>query len=310
MPTQFSNTAVETTLDGGISDSATTLDVADASGYPDVPFNIQINDEVVRVGAKSSLTFSSLTRGYDGTTTAAHTTGDAIAHVVVAGDMETAAHQTDTWLDALFRRPSGETIHADDDEFDDGSIDGAWTQLTVSGTTTWSESGGRLLAKTDSQTAADNNPILRSLGSLTYPLTIDTAVSYTSPWATYLMVGVAFSDGVVATSNAICGEAYVTTAADAGPIIAFRADGTWTNIVGSGTVEKAGYGMLYLRVVWTAANAFTFLWSADGVNYLVASTATPTVTPTHYGLFVGTWGVSAQRNAAFEYFRVTESDLS
>jgi hypothetical protein len=94
----YSNTAVSTTLDGAINSAVTSLVVADATGYPAVPFAIRIDaglatEEVILVGAKSSTTFSSLTRGYDGTSAAAHTSGAAVEHVLVAADLEeTNAH--------------------------------------------------------------------------------------------------------------------------------------------------------------------------------------------------------------------------
>ena len=88
MGTNFSNVAVATTLaTAGIDDTVTTLDVASATGYPAVPFNILLDDEVIRVVAKSSVTFSSLVRGYDGTVAASHLEDAAITHVVIAEDV-------------------------------------------------------------------------------------------------------------------------------------------------------------------------------------------------------------------------------
>ncbi len=87
MVTNFSNVAVDTTLNGAITNVATSLVVVSATGYPAVPFNIQIENEVIRVGAKSGSTFSTLTRGYDGTTGVAHVDGSAVSHVVIAEDV-------------------------------------------------------------------------------------------------------------------------------------------------------------------------------------------------------------------------------
>lgn len=87
MVTNFSNVAVDTTLNGAITNVATSLVVVSATGYPAVPFNIQIENEVIRVGAKSGTTFSTLTRGYDGTTGVSHVDGSAVKHVVIAEDV-------------------------------------------------------------------------------------------------------------------------------------------------------------------------------------------------------------------------------
>src|SRR5690554_820347 len=87
MRRNYSNTAVATTLAAGIIDSDVSLTVADATGYPDPPFTITIESEVILVGEKDGTMFSSLTRGYDGTTAAAHDAGAAVEHAVVAEDM-------------------------------------------------------------------------------------------------------------------------------------------------------------------------------------------------------------------------------
>ncbi|MDX1409431.1 MAG: hypothetical protein R3330_14890, partial [Saprospiraceae bacterium] len=85
-----SNTAVTTNLASGINDSVTSLTVDDATGYPNAPFHIRIESEVIYVGARAGTTFSSLIRGYDGTTAAAHTTTPDVDHVVVAADFQQA----------------------------------------------------------------------------------------------------------------------------------------------------------------------------------------------------------------------------
>ena len=82
----FSNTAVATTLASNISDADTSLTVNSSTGYPAVPFVIAINagtsaEEIIKVGAKSGTTFSTLTRGYDSTTARAHTSGASVKHV-------------------------------------------------------------------------------------------------------------------------------------------------------------------------------------------------------------------------------------
>ena len=89
----FSNTAVATTLSTSISDADTSLTVNSSTGYPAVPFTIAINpgtssEEIILVGAKSGTTFSTLTRGYDGSTARAHTSGASVKHVAAAEDFD------------------------------------------------------------------------------------------------------------------------------------------------------------------------------------------------------------------------------
>lgn len=87
----YSNVAVDTTLVTGITGSATTLDVASATGWPIAPFVLVIepgtaNEELILVGAKTGVTFSSLTRGFGGTSAVAHNAAVPIKHVLVKED--------------------------------------------------------------------------------------------------------------------------------------------------------------------------------------------------------------------------------
>lgn len=90
MRRNYSNTAVATTLSAAILAGDASLSVTDATGYPDAPFTITVEGEVMLVGAKAGLTFSSLTRAYDGTAAAGHASGAAVTHVGVALDIERA----------------------------------------------------------------------------------------------------------------------------------------------------------------------------------------------------------------------------
>ena len=88
----YSNIAVPTTLAAGIGSGDTSLTVNDATGWPAAPFILVIdagtaNEELVLVGGKSGAIFSSLTRGYGGTSGVAHSGGDAVEHVISADDI-------------------------------------------------------------------------------------------------------------------------------------------------------------------------------------------------------------------------------
>lgn len=90
----YSNIAVDTTLASGITDVATSMVVASATGWPSAPFVAVIepgtaDEELVLVGAKTGTTFSSMTRGYGGTSNVAHSAADEVKHVLIAED---AAH--------------------------------------------------------------------------------------------------------------------------------------------------------------------------------------------------------------------------
>jgi len=82
---------VATTLASGINDTATSLTVASATGFPDVPFRITIHTgnpadgEIIEVGGKSGTTFSSLLRGRESTAAASWSEGATIEMLGTAG---------------------------------------------------------------------------------------------------------------------------------------------------------------------------------------------------------------------------------
>lgn len=80
-----SNSA-STTLSGSITDSATSITVADGSGWAacSTGFVFRIENEIIRCSARSTNTFSTCTRGFNGTTAAAHSTSEAVRGVVAA----------------------------------------------------------------------------------------------------------------------------------------------------------------------------------------------------------------------------------
>jgi len=84
---QFVNGAA-TTLSGSLTNSATSLTVASATGFPTSGnFRLVIGTEIIIAGAVSGTTFSSLTRGAEGTTAAAHANGDPVTCVLTAGSL-------------------------------------------------------------------------------------------------------------------------------------------------------------------------------------------------------------------------------
>jgi hypothetical protein len=89
----YSSNAVETTLTAGISNSATSISVASATGYPaSVPFTIHVdlgtsNEEIMTVTNVSSLNFT-VTRGVDSSSALSHALGATVVHGVSAQDFQ------------------------------------------------------------------------------------------------------------------------------------------------------------------------------------------------------------------------------
>lgn len=109
---EFLGSVEETTLDGGITNSATSITLIDGSTFPTgstSPFVIVIdrgetNEEKILVTSRSSNTLTVSQRGYDGTTAATHNTGAAVDHVLDATtiqDMNTAVYDNESAIDRL-----------------------------------------------------------------------------------------------------------------------------------------------------------------------------------------------------------------
>lgn len=89
----YSSTAAQTTLNGSINNSTSTLVVTATTGFPaSYPFTLLIdpdtvNEEVVSVTAGSGTTLT-VTRGADGTSGVAHSSGAVVKHGVSARDFD------------------------------------------------------------------------------------------------------------------------------------------------------------------------------------------------------------------------------
>lgn len=89
----YSNTAVDTTLVGAITNSQTSITVASASGFPaSFPYSLVLDEgtaseEVVNVTAALGTTLT-VGRGVDGTTNVSHLSGATVHHSITARDVQ------------------------------------------------------------------------------------------------------------------------------------------------------------------------------------------------------------------------------
>lgn len=76
------------TLDGGITNSQTTLDVDDASAFPtEGDFRISVEEEIMLVTGVSSNTFT-VVRAREGTSGVTHANGVTVTHILTAAGLE------------------------------------------------------------------------------------------------------------------------------------------------------------------------------------------------------------------------------
>ena len=81
LDSQLNYDGVSTTLNGNITNSATTITLTDASSFNSAG-KIKINKEIIKYTGKSSNDLTGCTRGENLTTAAAHTSGDTVDQVV------------------------------------------------------------------------------------------------------------------------------------------------------------------------------------------------------------------------------------
>jgi hypothetical protein len=107
---EFSGSVLRTNLSSSISNTETSISVTDGSTYPTGvnPFVIVIDrgissEEKILISSRSSNTLTVYTRGYDGTTAVAHTSGAFVDHVLdaaVVQDMNTTTYDNEVlvWM--------------------------------------------------------------------------------------------------------------------------------------------------------------------------------------------------------------------
>jgi hypothetical protein len=206
-----------------------------------------------------------------------------------------------TWLDPA---PSGNGPGgANDDEFDNAAIAGAWTQVTASGTVTWDEDNDSLSALFDDQAAGDLAVLVKSMGALGAPTSITTAIRTFGLNTQWTFGGLVFTDGTATTSKAVI--LLAPTVDNNIRLYAGTIDNINTVLYDAAVARQVPW--LIPRLTWVSANTWRGEWSVDGNLFSAFGQADGsfTMTPTHFGVVVSTYGATTPRLASFEYFRVT-----
>jgi hypothetical protein len=107
-----------------------------------------------------------------------------------------------TWLDPVASGNGPAGTH--DDEFDDDTLDAAWTLVeAASPNVTLTEARDVLSVHHPGGDASNQwHGIMRSIGGMSAPVTIETAVRIGGPAQSYNMMGIGFADGVTVGAGA------------------------------------------------------------------------------------------------------------
>lgn len=194
------------------------------------------------------------------------------------------------------------------DEFDDASIDGAWTNIAPgAGTTTWTEGNHMLTAVTLSVADTGAAAKVRSIAGTAWAsgTILETEIGqgiFPSPVGRIVFF---VSDGATGASNSVglmCLDRFYTVR------------GTIASPFGTSNAGPFGYwlaGRLRLRIRATTADEIKFFASSDGISWAdltslggaAYSIATLGWTPTHVGLGVMNGGGTVEANLSSDYVR-------
>jgi hypothetical protein len=206
-------------------------------------------------------------------------------------------------------------VHADSDYFDNEDFT-AWTELDVSGNTTWAEKWGRLSVNFDTITAGDVAVQTKAITSAVAPITIECEVSLFVDIlsATSIGAGIFFADGDTATDDLVFCTFYIDTSNLTVALFSGTHTAFTTNTEGSNTFGGPAAGQaitkLWLRLTWDSANTWSAYVSPDRVSWhVIVEGAAHTMTPTHFGLGLHSGGAANPSTATFRFFEVTDADL-
>jgi hypothetical protein len=214
--------------------------------------------------------------------------------------------------DRLWTPPSGHDPYGLSDEFNDGAIDPSWILVNPSPVrATWTEGADVLSCYVaPGNGAGQYNAIMKSLGGRSYPITIESAMRYLTPYAyNYFMQGIIFASGVAWGSGVNVGsEEYTANNLAVSGNFSLHPQPTAYNSDGvrNGQVALQWTGStIYHKVVWSAANTFSCYVSPDGVSWItVYANLAVTLTPAYVGINTSGWAGGSPCIGSFEYFRV------
>lgn len=199
------------------------------------------------------------------------------------------------------------------DEFDDDSLDGAWTRVDPSGASSRMDvtegDDGLHVRNNGSDSSAQLHALVRPLspfgGSMAVGDAIVTAFTLFARSANYHMCGVILSDGTTHGSGTqVAGISYAQfgdgTRCDSWSFTGFNSGTGDTGLIGP---ASAG-GLFYVRLVKLASNVWRTDFSNNGRLWIHGpGTLTLSFTPTHVGILSSSWGTTTQGITSYEFLR-------
>lgn len=203
-----------------------------------------------------------------------------------------------------------DTAESIDDEFDDETIDGDWTTIVPSGTTTWTETMHAMNYETINQNSSDVGGLVKA-HALAVGEEIETAIQIGYRDSNYNMSGLMVLDGNTSTDTGLIFVIYPN--ATNGILSVGSYQGTpeaWTtNPEGDSLGGAAISSHIRAKLRRDTATTYKFYvsWNHGAVWFELANIEQTgaSFTPSHVGLCASTWGNSTyEAHGRYEYFRL------
>jgi len=287
------------TRDVRVASSADTLWEADGDGYIRPKGQALVKAENVEIDISGDA-------GEDGVSVPAGGTTDQVLAKASAADHDFKWIYMNGVKNRIYVPKGTPTVY--DDEFDDGVISEDWIDVFVPGYQEefYEPEGlkGLSMLSPYGKGSYKLTGKLKSIGGLTYPCYIETAIKQVAKSFNFPGLCLVFSDGTTMGSGVQVGLSVLMSYYY---LSSFRFTGfnTRTNFSDMSRHSGSNYDWLHLRVVWESENTFSTYISADGVTWAkVHSGLNYACTPTYAGVMeVNLEGSSEDVVGTFGYFR-------
>lgn len=294
----FTN-ALETTLDGAINNSVTTVVLTDASTFPLTFFRIKVEDEIMFVTSRSGNTLTVI-RGYESTTAASHVDDSFVNHTVTVGSLQRFRQQL---LADAGITDFTDSASADDDDFDDENFSG-WTTVQGSPSSTMTERSHRasLLIPGGSANAQHYGFVKAKVP--TGGKFIQLGMNIGGHSGQYPIAGLVFSDGATYGAGR---QVQFSFSVNENQFF-LRETTNWNNNIGqsgSGGVAPFVLKVMHMRMTWNSSNNYLCEVSPDGISWssIFNGSYGSLGTPSHAGFIATNWGSSNSHIHSFTYWR-------
>lgn len=298
--------AEETTLNGAINNSVTSIVVTDGSTFPTNNFRIKIEDEIIFVTSRSTNTLTVI-RGAEGTTGVSHADTLPVNHVITAGALD-AFKANILAIMGFGRRPSTGNTYGD--EFDNESFSG-WTAVNSGSAPLFTviEQDKQLSLLHPGGGAAGQflSYMKDTGGSLSIGNRIEVCFSQFCLATGYPQFTLWMADGMTYNAGNQAGFAFSPhedTFASRGAT-GYNSQSTFVSSGGGVDASLPTDINMHMSMEWRGSNTYHMEMSLDGIQWIrVFTSAAPLAfTPRYIGFGFTTWGGTTPASVAVRSFR-------